>query len=64
MTDPACVICGATSRSRYTDELQWVCEEHWGHLSLKMRCQWWNDTDYGGRPPSLEIINVLKAYCE
>ena len=62
MTEPTCVICGAEWRSNYTDELQWVCKEHWNRVPPKLRREWWVDTDYGKRDPSAEIIDALRAH--
>jgi len=31
-------------------------DDEWRRLPLSLRKRWWRETDYGKRPPSLELL--------
>lgn len=33
-----------------------LCTQHWRMLPLSLRMRWWEDTDYGRRRPSAELV--------
>lgn len=57
-----CVICGEQWRSRYFNQLQPICYEHWHAMPIKLKKEWWLDIDYGKRAPSPEMVQRLKGY--
>jgi hypothetical protein len=38
---------------------QWFTRSEWQALPLKLRQQWWRETDYGKLPPSSQLIAAI-----
>lgn len=38
-----------------------ICSAHWFALDMKIRKRWWEETDYGKKQPSQELLEAMKA---
>ena len=49
-----CIVCGK-------EDDRHICDSCWPKLPLKLRQRWWDETEYGGREPTAELIANVTA---
>jgi hypothetical protein len=52
ITHRQCSIPGCDKRATAS-----LCEEHWRRLPLSLRLRYWEETDYGRRKPSQQLLD-------
>ena len=55
--------CRATPAGRDAQLSDYFTRATWFSLPLRLRTQWWRDTDYGRLPPSLKMCETLAREC-
>lgn len=45
---------------RLSDEMA----KHWFSLPLQLRTRWWEETDYGKKPPTDELQQLINEFIE
>lgn len=59
-----CLHCGQPAKSRFMSQDQMFCERHWSMLPGKAKRRFWDETEYGAREPSRELVNEMQGIIE